>query len=330
MANNEDWSLPGRENRFGVGADECMLKRSFPANFDIPQPIPEWTEMLKIQRLKEVAFYLWSRSPRRNLQRFTSIGSREYVADPFQVWCLSTGRVGSKTLAELANLSGKVAAVHEPWPKTFGLSRLSYEYGKDSACQQVFVESVTAVREKIVSEVENLHFIETSPQCTFLAPALKEVFPASRFIHIVRHPGAVVRSGMRRGWYGGHVSDLFRLVPDSGDLQERWGDMNQFQKNVWLWCETNRWILDFLQRDMGKHLLIRAEDIFNGDEEVLAGFFEFIGAGSPRQAKVERILGLQLNSQAQGEFPEFEDWSREERNFLETLGGDLMGRLGYR
>ena len=125
------------------------------------------------QRLKEVAFYLWSRSPRRNLQRFTSIGSREYVADPFQVWCLSTGRVGSKTLAELANLSGKVAAVHEPWPKTFGLSRLSYEYGKDSACQQVFVESVTAVLEKIISEVENLHFIETSPQCTFLAPAAR-------------------------------------------------------------------------------------------------------------------------------------------------------------
>ena len=42
----------------------------------------------------------------------------------------------------------------------------------------------------------------------------------------------------------------------------------------------------------------------------LTGCDEFIGTGS---------LG-----QGQDEFPEFEDWSREERNFLETLGGDCF------
>jgi hypothetical protein len=48
--------------------------------------------------------------------------------------------------------------------------------------------------------------------------------PNVKFVHLFRHPGEVVRSGMRRGWYNGHPSDRYRIEPGQHDPMRRlWG-----------------------------------------------------------------------------------------------------------
>ena len=46
--------------------------------------------------------------------------------------------------------------------------------------------------------------------------------------------------------------------------------------------------------------------------------------GVKRLTGCDELIGTGSLGQGQDEFPEFEDWSREERNFLETLGGDCF------
>ena len=289
----------------------------------------KFTSMKKTKKLREVAYLLWSRSPRRNLQRLLKPRSPTSSNEPSPSWCLSTGRVGTQTLAELANLSKDAVAVHEPTPKTFGLSKLSYQHEGDPISTETLQEAVRLLRQSLVEESGGRQFIETSPQCTFLAPTLARLFPKARFIHIVRHPASVIRSGMRRGWYAGHIADPHRLTPKAGRFQEEWPRMTPFQKNVWRWYETNRWILNFTDQHPAKTLLLRSEDIFSGDAATLDKFYQFLGVQPPSRREIESVLGMQLNSQKGGEFPTLQDWSQEDQEYLRRLGSDLAEEFGY-
>ena len=174
------------------------------------------------------------------------------------------------------------------------------------------------------------HYIETSPQSTFLAPAIRRVFPDAKFLHIIRHPADIIRSGMRRGWFGGQSNDCTRIFPNKGEYKDRWASMNQFEKNVWLWSETNRWIVDFMDSDTaGSGHCIKAEDIFSAEQHALEVFYNTIGVDVPKPSSIKKVLGLQLNAQKKGEFSELSMWSDQQKSFLKELAGDLLERFSY-
>jgi len=174
-------------------------------------------------------------------------------------------------------------------------------------------------------------YIETSPQATFLAPAIAASISNVKFIHLVRHPVDVVRSGMRRGWYAGHPGDITRITPREGSMEaNRWDKMTPIQKNIWLWAETNRWILDFTKTLPAEDtLLLQSEKIFAGDDATLRTLFEFCSNQMPPQQKIQRILGRQLNRQDSGVFPSFADWSPDSLDDLHLFAGDVASTLGY-
>lgn len=262
----------------------------------------------------------WSQRLRRRIGRVESEDTASWV------WCLSTGRVGTQTLAALANLSEEVDGQHEPKPHLFGLSKVSYEVGADPAGQKVLAESVRLLR----SQRRGRIYIETSPQVTFLAPVLKEVFPGSRFIHVVRHPAAVVRSGMRRNWYNGNRYDDVRIVPQEGRAQESWDGYSILEKNAWLWAETNRWISEFMKTVPAEDALqLRSEELFDGKQAAVDDFFRVLGVSTPRRVEIEQVLGQRLNQQTSGEFPQLGSWSDEELAELQRQTGLMAEALGY-
>lgn len=284
---------------------------------------------------RRIAHKIWTSSPKEwveRVRRMTALASRDAVEVERYVWCLSTGRVGTQTLAALAGLVDGVDARHEPTPKLYGLSKLSYELGSERAGQKTICEALRSCRPPVKSKHKEV-YLEASPQGTFLAEALRELFPQSRFIHLVRHPGDVMRSGMRRGWYVDHANDPWRITPQDGGQAAAWGSWSTLEKNAWLWAETNRWIGEFMgSLPPGDGLTIRSEELFSAHSEVIGSFFNHLGVAQPSSHRIERVLGHRLNSQKAGEageYPKFSDWSAEEIQMVESHAGELMQQLGY-
>lgn len=285
--------------------------------------------------LKKVAKKLWTSSPEElldRLRRQKSVRVQTGVGKPGVgrcVWCLSTGRVGTETLSALSGLVPGVDARHEPEPLLYGLSRRAYESGTSDACQSILIEAVRACRPWVTTE-GGPTYVETSPQATFLAPALYDAFPGSSFIHVLRHPGSVIRSGMRRSWYAGHSSDRWRLRPLEGEIRDQWERWDAFEKNVWLWAETNRRISKFMETlEESRCLVIKSEDLLAGDSEALEHWFGHIGAEVPTRARIQSVLKRKLNAQREGEFPRYEDWTEEQRTVLARHASPLMKEYGY-
>lgn len=233
-------------------------------------------------------------------------------------------------MAELARLSLGAAALHEPKPNLFGLGKATYE---SQTINELHRQAFETSRFDLVKSAVDLSgcYFESSPQITFMAEVIAKHFPAAKFIHVIRHPGDVVRSGMRRKWYDGSDNDRWRIVPKSGEFAEiDWNKRTAFEKNVWSWVETNRWIESlFRSLPETQTIVIRSEDIFNGDEAVLNSFFDFLNVPMPDKRRIRSVLGLKHNSQKTGRFPSCDDWSPEQKSLLLDLADSLLEEHHY-
>ena len=250
---------------------------------------------------------------------------------------LSTGRAGTKTLAQLYGLSRNIDAYHEPAPKLFGLSKLCYDLRADSLTDvdliNVLTEAFTTARRDLLnaSLIASHGYAETSPQVTFSVPIILNALPHARFIHLLREPKDVVASGVRRKWYTGHVNDQWRITPKPGTpFQAIWEKMGQVEKLLWLWAETNRWVMDFGSRiKQDQFLTVRSEDLFAGDEPTIHSLYAFIDRETPQLAKIKAVLRKQINAQRSGTFDQPADWSDTIRPELATFVGKVAAELGY-
>jgi hypothetical protein len=240
---------------------------------------------------------------------------------------LSTGRSGTLFLNRLLLRSPSAYAVHQPRPELIRASRRAYE--EIARTPDLFAETFKSAREELVHQAAQRGkvFIETNNRITFFAPVMRSVFPRAVFIHLVRHPGDVVRSGIRRGWYSGrHSHDPGRIVPLAGEMQGRWANLNQVEKIGWLWNETNRFVEEFRSTlSTGDCLLVRAEELFT-DVQVAQRIFEFVQV-QPVQVR-EGFLRQAVNVQRKGKYPHFTDWPTEEKERLARVA-PLMARYGY-
>lgn len=249
------------------------------------------------------------------------------------VFVLSTGRVGTETLEALFGLSNHVFAYHEPLPTLYGLSKLSYQTPHHSPVREVLQEAFLTTRRDLLKYSLDCHrgYVETSPQVTFLAPIILDAIPEARFIHLARDPRSVIRSGMRRRWFDGHSNDASRITPTSAtQYEQKWNQFNSFQKNAWLWNETNRWILQFASTlPNGKVLKIRSEDVFSGDQQTLQSLYGFIGSAVPAASRIQRLLKKKMNAQKSGDFPSWDQWSKEQIQEMRNIAAETAEKLGY-
>ena len=182
------------------------------------------------------------------------------------------------------------------------------------------------------SASKGVGYIETGNHCTFLAEALAGWLPLAAFLHIVREPRAVIRSGVVRKWYVAMAKyDRTRIRPLAGSAEDRaWEGWSQMQKIAWLWAATNRYILDFTKRYPGRVLLVRAEDLFDMDSGVYETLFAFLDLASLPTEVVHAVLRQQINRQHGLErFPASEAWTPKMNAQLLARAEPEMAELGY-
>jgi hypothetical protein len=289
-------------------------------------------------QLQKVSKFFLDQSPRQAWRYLSKRFFRHARLSAFDdqhpcVFVLSTGRTGTETMAALLSLANNVVSLHEPTPKLYGISRIAYEHFSDPFAQKMLAEVFNILRGELLSMSldSGLGYVETSPQVTFLAPVIFAAYPNARFIHLVRDPREVVRSGMRRKWFDGHFSDEYRITPVlKSPAATKWGSYNPFQKILWLWSETNQWISQFLiTLPPQNKAVFRSEDVFSGDPEIIHKLFDFINSPVPSKEKITRLLRKKMNAQTSGTFPTSSNWTAEMQQDLKDIAGEAASEFGY-
>jgi hypothetical protein len=227
--------------------------------------------------------------------------------NPFFV--LSTGRCGTLWLTKLLRSSAYVYVNHADRPQLIRHSKLAYEQYEQSP--HIFCEIIRAARDEIIVEAykHGKIYIETNNRVTFFAYAIKHVYPNAKFIHLIRHPGDFVRSGLSRGWYNGHSHDLGRIVK-SGEIRDT---MSDIEKIAWLWNETNRYVEDFfLEINKQDYIQIKAEDMFNCPS-VSEKLCQFIGIDDITSMTIAKMLNRQINQQNRWSIRPYQTWSEGQK-----------------
>lgn len=269
----------------------------------------------------------------RTLERLGA-GITAYIAWPIWtkarcLFVLSTGRTGTKTLAQLLSLSEETAAFHEPRPQLLKERQSARWEVKENErkYRHIFIRSRGA--RLLRAEWRNRIYAETSARLTFFAPVLVDLLPNAKFLFIHRDPTGVVQSGMKRGWYVDHPADYARVRPVEGEpFFDRWEKMSPFEKICWYWNVYNKFALRFCQQiDSSRVLKIQASELFDG--KAVPQIFSFLDLPQPAQEEIGRIMEKKLNAQREGAFPEPERWTPSMFKTLRKIAGGTMERLDY-
>ncbi len=259
------------------------------------------------------------------------LASPSIATDARCVFVLSTGRTGTRTLSLLLELCPQVAAFHEPRPKLIELSFAAMrdvwqrrgDYG-----QQFWEAKAQAITE---ADRDGRIYAETSNRFTYLAPALADVLPRAKFIHLHRHPAEVVRSGMRRGWYVNHPGDRHRLRPAPEDLfHKQWNDLDAFSKCCWYWHAVNQVAIRFVEAlAPQRSFQLRFDHLISPDAADRLPLWDFLEVDAPSSSAVEATIQQRANRQRFGHFPPVADWSPQQWAVLHGIAGTTMDALGY-
>lgn len=241
----------------------------------------------------------------------------EVMAEARCCFVLSTGRCGTKLLTTVLERLPSVIVEHQPVPELqYASATIHNECVTDPVALRL---AAIAARFNHVTTayLRGRQYIETNNRITFLARPLAELFHRSVFIHLIRHPGEYVRSGMRRGYYTDARMEHEQLHPLLGtEANVRWLSMDRLERIAWQWNETQQYIEEFKATlPAARVMTVRAEKLFTEPSTTLQ-ICRFLGLkpGAGFARTLERRLRSPVNAQRSGTFPTFDEWPITERD----------------
>ncbi|MFP4120211.1 MAG: sulfotransferase [Coleofasciculus sp.] len=234
---------------------------------------------------------------------------------------LSTARSGSKWLANFLDQGTSLTANHEfTLNHRFQQGELIEEKHtaegftnlvthKDEA-KQLCLESRTWIEELPGDYGEANVYLERFPE------VMTEVFPDATFIHIHRNPRQVVRSIMNRDWYDTPDDTRHPIMAVQG-----WREMGQFEKACWYVRKTNETLFYSCQHRLAFELMVK-------DLTYLRNQLRSWGIPVfPRLAAAE--FEKKINVNYSDEFPEYENWSSQQKVLFAAICEPIGVALGY-
>ncbi len=230
-----------------------------------------------------------SRSKIHALQRDFSGLYQETHQKARPVFILSTGRCGTMLLTNILKQARELAAVHEPFPELSYHSSLAFSrpFGNSELRTAVDTARYEYIRDAYLL---NRRYVETNTRITFFAYYLAELFPESKFLHLVRHPDEFIRSGLSRNWYSN------KTLYDEGRIKddEKFLKFNQAEKIAWLWAATNGFAEEFRQQHGSRCTRLKSEDLFAGNEKV-DEVLDFLGIKSISKSVIKKETRFKIN-----------------------------------
>lgn len=247
------------------------------------------------------------------------------------VFFLSTGRTGTMWFAQLLKKDKRLKVYHSAMPDLAIQCKKIYKYkealfNEKSDEFSLISEIFLAAREEYFRYAYKCdkRYVETNNQLVFFAPIIAKLLPNSLFVHLYRHPGEFVRSGLRRGWYNKGELMYKKLIQPSNIKQ--WGNYSNIQKISWLWNETNQFIEDF-KKKLPKERYF-SFNFNNLSLEKVVELCDFLQVDIPTRY-IKRKLIKKENIQKTGAFKPYKNWSEEEKEQLKSFCCTLSSQYGY-
>lgn len=290
------------------------------------------TFFLKNFNYEQLYWYFEFGRPKRKI---TADELRNHLQDIDRpVFFLSTGRTGTKWFADLFSCDHKIKAFHAPSPDLAAQNLFAYglqenETFKKEQLNEILSQIFLAGRESQLRYSYKCmrRYLETNNHITFFAYALAELLPQSRFIHIYRHPGDFVSSGLKRNWYSEEGKELRQIAPVKGPDNEAWPGYHKIQKIAWLWKETNTYIETFKQSLPSERVF--TFDFSSMDFDSLKEMMLFTEARISEN-QIRKRINRRLNDQQYQSSEKYAGWTDDEKRMLAEMCDPLAEAYQYR
>jgi hypothetical protein len=254
------------------------------------------------------------------------------------VFVLSTGRCGTKFLFFLLGHSQSVKAHHEASPTLQYFPNFAFHNQEN---QEILRKMVDAGRMELILEalIDDRIYLECNQCLTFFGPAIRDLFLGSKFVHLVRHPGDFVRSGLRKGW---HSNDS---IWESGRVrmkdEEKWASLDPIERLSWLWGATNRFMEAFKKATPPDRVrTCRIEDLVSEPDAVNA-LLAFMGAKTIPTEQIREIQKKRINEltvlpyetpniKKVEHFPPYAEWPAATKERMAQYVSELAVLYDYR
>ncbi|HBL12198.1 MAG TPA: hypothetical protein DD379_12460 [Cyanobacteria bacterium UBA11162] len=234
---------------------------------------------------------------------------------------LSTARSGSKWLTNFLEQSTPLTARHEltlnhqfKEGKLIEQKRTADGFtdlvNRQDEAKELCIESRAWIEELLGDYAEANVYLEQFPE------AMKEVFPDAMFIHLYRNPKDVIRSIVNRDWYDTPEDKKHPTIE-----VENWTTMGQFEKACWYVRQTNESLLSYC------HYRLVFEQMVNDFNYLTQKLRSWDIPVFPRLAKSE--FNKRINANYNYEFPEYEQWSVEQKALFYRICEPISIALGY-
>ncbi len=270
---------------------------------------------------------------------------------------VGTGRCGTMTLVNLLNSEADVTALHEGkfrHGETAGQQLLPFLTLQNfhAYCHPSEAGKIIADRRGDMPSLRKQRGVRLYGDVAYnYAPfvaSLADLFPAAYIIHIFRDGRDFVRSAYTAeipdptpvGWLDPNrpISKLERYIAlgrlrpcEDDPLAADWNRMTPVARNAWLWAETNRIILDGLERwPSDKIIQIRFEDFFKDPKISYLQLRQRMGLTKQfHSSQIDHLLSRNINARLQTVLPRWSEWKKDVNEDFNRYAGDMMYRLGY-
>ena len=251
------------------------------------------------------------------------------------VFFLSTGRTGTLWFSRLLNFDRQSRAFHMIHPDLSYQSRWAYALHKQSngrltdTVKRALKEMVLIAREQHIRYAykTDKKLIETNNNLTFFAPVLYDLFPNIKFVHLYRHPGEFICSGLRRKYYQNTSAlDKKHIEPVVGNALDQWNNYSRLQKIAWLWFETNNFIENFKQELPDSRIF--SLNFNERNQANIQALINFLELDVPAK-KIKKYINFPLNQQKHGEYITYQNWPEQDKNQVREICGYLAKYYEY-
>lgn len=230
-----------------------------------------------------------------------SIEQKLYDSSP--IFIVSTGRSGTKFLAELLKIACNIETYHEPSPTLMSISRDMFNEELSAKQQQIVFKA--ARHESMIKHIlANVRYVESNQTLVSLIDGILLTIPNAKILCLTRNPIKFANSAYKKGWFENDtIWENNRIVKNK--------NRDSIINILNYWVVVNTLLVDKTKNYPNNCKLFMLENIVS-DDNVVKELMAFLDIKNYNHNKILKKTKIKVNTN------KFNSWDHEGINKKEN------------